>query len=153
MSYKYGDPEKNKCPFITELIEIIYPGSDDPSNKEFNFDSICIVMEFIDTDLDQILKHKLEFKEHHMLKIAYTALSSLCFIHEANVVHRDLKSANLLVSADCNAKICDFGLSRSIPKCQVEMNNLLVDNEGINHLDLRKRVSAANDNGKEFWTA
>ena len=36
-------------------------------------------------------------------------------MHEANVMHRDLKSANILITADCNAKICDFGLSRTLP--------------------------------------
>ena len=102
-------------------------------------------MDFMDTDLDQILKHKLEFKEHHMVKVAYTALCSLCFLHESNVVHRDLKSANLLISADCNAKICDFGLSRSIPKCQLEEDGELQDNKGINHVTLRTKISKAQD--------
>ncbi|KAJ9120728.1 hypothetical protein QFC22_002659 [Naganishia vaughanmartiniae] len=31
---------------------------------------------------------------------------------EANVIHRDLKPGNLLVNADCELKICDFGLAR-----------------------------------------
>jgi serine/threonine protein kinase len=85
--------------------------------------TICVVMEFIETDLDQILKHKIEFSEHHMLKIVYSALSSLAFIHEANIMHRDLKSANVLLNSDCSAKICDFGLSRSLPEsCSTEKN-------------------------------
>jgi mitogen-activated protein kinase 7 len=29
-----------------------------------------------------------------------------------NVLHRDLKPGNLLVNADCELKICDFGLAR-----------------------------------------
>jgi serine/threonine protein kinase len=28
------------------------------------------------------------------------------------VIHRDLKPGNLLVNADCELKICDFGLAR-----------------------------------------
>lgn len=34
------------------------------------------------------------------------------YIHSANVLHRDLKPGNLLVNADCELKICDFGLAR-----------------------------------------
>ena len=66
-----------------------------------NLNSFCIVMEFVDTDLDQILKHKIEFSERHLLKVLYSLLCSLWFIHECNVIHRDLKSANVLVSASC----------------------------------------------------
>ena len=35
-------------------------------------------------------------------------------MHKANVLHRDLKPGNILVNVNCEAKICDFGLSRGI---------------------------------------
>jgi serine/threonine protein kinase len=42
----------------------------------------------------------------------YQILRGLKFIHSANVIHRDLKPSNLLVNANCDLKICDFGLAR-----------------------------------------
>ncbi len=42
----------------------------------------------------------------------YQILCGLKYIHSANVLHRDLKPGNLLVNADCELKICDFGLAR-----------------------------------------
>ena len=38
------------------------------------------------------------------------------YVHSASVVHRDLKPGNLLVNADCELKICDFGLSRGFER-------------------------------------
>ena len=34
------------------------------------------------------------------------------YIHSANVLHRDMKPSNLLVNANCDLAICDFGLAR-----------------------------------------
>ena len=42
----------------------------------------------------------------------YHLLCGLYFVHSAGVIHRDLKPSNILVSEDCTAKICDFGLAR-----------------------------------------
>jgi mitogen-activated protein kinase 1/3 len=50
-----------------------------------------------------------------MLKIAYNTLCALAFMHEANVMHRDIKSANIILNSDCVARICDFGLARTLP--------------------------------------
>ena len=40
----------------------------------------------------------------------YQILRGLKYIHSANVLHRDLKPSNLLVNADCELKIGDFGM-------------------------------------------
>lgn len=35
-------------------------------------------------------------------------------MHSGDIIHRDLKPANILLNSACDAKICDFGLARSI---------------------------------------
>lgn len=41
-------------------------------------------------------------------------LDGLSYLHEQNVVHRDLKCANLLLTHDANLKIVDFGSSKLV---------------------------------------
>ena len=88
-------------------------------------------MEFVETDLDLMLKFKIDFSEHHLIKIVYSMLLSLSFIHQANVLHRDIKPANVLINANCDAKICDFGLSRSMPQ------NLTKFKDSLNSINIR----------------
>lgn len=38
---------------------------------------------------------------------------ALSFLHHKGIVHGDVKAANILVSDDNHALLCDFGLSRS----------------------------------------
>ena len=61
-------------------------------------------------------------------------------MHEANVMHRDLKSANILITSDCNAKICDFGLSRSVPQT-------VMDQRGFNSMHIRGLANKKYENG------
>ena len=50
----------------------------------------------------------------HYQYFLYQILRGLKFIHSANVLHRDLKPSNLLVNANCDLAICDFGLARGV---------------------------------------
>lgn len=44
---------------------------------------------------------------------AYQTLRPIKALHSADVIHRDLKPSNLLLNANCDLKVCDFGLARS----------------------------------------
>ncbi|KAK8914332.1 putative receptor-like protein kinase [Platanthera zijinensis] len=49
------------------------------------------------------------------IKILLGTAKALAYLHEAiepKVVHRDIKSSNILVDDECNAKVSDFGLAK-----------------------------------------
>jgi len=52
----------------------------------------------------------------HLVTILYNILCAFKFLHSAGVVHRDVKPANLLMDNNCQVKICDFGLARTLPE-------------------------------------
>lgn len=45
--------------------------------------------------------------------IAYDVAQGLKYLHERNIIHRDLKSLNILLDDKFRAKICDFGMVRT----------------------------------------
>jgi serine/threonine protein kinase len=46
--------------------------------------------------------------------IAYHIARGMAYVHDMRIVHRDLKTMNILLDDDDNAKIADFGLAGSI---------------------------------------
>ncbi|CAI0545354.1 unnamed protein product [Linum tenue] len=81
-----------------------------PLRREFN--DVYIATELMDTDLHQIIRSNQGLSEEHCQYFLYQLLRGLKYIHSANVIHRDLKPSNLLLNANCDLKICDFGLAR-----------------------------------------
>ncbi|EFP90786.1 Mitogen-activated protein kinase [Puccinia graminis f. sp. tritici] len=80
-----------------------------------NFDSfneVYLYEELMEADLHAIIRSGQPLTDAHFQSFIYQTLCGLKYIHSASVLHRDLKPGNLLVNADCELKICDFGLAR-----------------------------------------
>ena len=71
-----------------------------------------MVMDLMDSDLHKIIYSKNALTDDHIKYFIYQTLRGMKYIHSANVLHRDLKPSNLLLNANCDLKICDFGLAR-----------------------------------------
>lgn len=81
-----------------------------PLTGEFN--DIYLYEELMECDMHQIIRSGQNLTDSHFQSFVYQILCGLKYIHSADVLHRDLKPGNLLVNADCELKICDFGLAR-----------------------------------------
>merc|ERR1711871_1137098 len=69
----------------------------------------------MDTDLQKIMRSSQFMTMEHIVFIMYQILIGLKYLHSANVIHGDLKPANVLIDCrDCTIKIADFGLSRVV---------------------------------------
>ncbi|KAJ0245652.1 Protein kinase domain-containing protein [Hirschfeldia incana] len=77
------------------------------------FQDVYIANELMDDDLHNIITSNKELEPIHYEFFLYQILRGLKYIHSANVIHRDLQPSNLLVNADCQLKICDFGHPRA----------------------------------------
>lgn len=85
-------------------------------------DVYYLVMDRMDTDLHHALKSQAEDPEHcyyrigfgEALKMALAMSRGLEHLHNCGLIHRDLKSVNMLIDKNYNVKLCDFGLSRVV---------------------------------------
>jgi predicted Ser/Thr protein kinase len=72
-----------------------------------------IVMEFVDGEpLDKIISSGRQLHMVDKLSIIEQVCAALGYAHQRGVIHRDIKPANVMVQADGNAKIVDFGIAR-----------------------------------------
>ncbi len=71
-----------------------------------------IAMEFVEGKTVSQLIDKKELDLIGSVEIALQVAEGLSKAHEANIVHRDIKSDNIMVTRDGHAKLLDFGLAK-----------------------------------------
>ncbi|HYO79237.1 MAG TPA: serine/threonine-protein kinase, partial [Thermoanaerobaculia bacterium] len=91
-------------------VATIYEVDEGPDGAPF------IVMEYCEGETlsQRIRRRALESGE--FLSIARQLAAGVAAAHDKGILHRDIKSANIIVEPNGLAKILDFGLAKSIPR-------------------------------------
>ena len=78
--------------------------------------SINIFLEYVGGGSLNQIQRKYQMDEMLIRKYTEHILNGIEYLHYNNLIHRDIKSANILINLNCQVSFCDFGLSRSLPK-------------------------------------
>src|ERR687888_190826 len=77
--------------------------------------TLYLAMAFVEgSDLRDILRREAPLEGEHALRLLGQVADALDAAHAAGLVHRDVKPANILVTEDDEAYVCDFGLARHV---------------------------------------
>ncbi|KAK2648110.1 hypothetical protein Ddye_015599 [Dipteronia dyeriana] len=78
-----------------------------------DFDNVFMVMEYMEHDLKGLIETmKQPFSTSEVKCLMLQLLEGVKYLHDNWVLHRDLKTSNLLVNNQGKLKVCDFGMSR-----------------------------------------
>lgn len=74
-----------------------------------------IVMEYVDgVTLRHMLNNGPRILPERALEVVAGVLAALDYAHRHGIVHRDIKPANIMINANGDAKVMDFGIARAM---------------------------------------
>jgi len=104
IKYETDLMKKLNHPNITKILEMF------EDEKYF-----LIIMEYINGgNLFSFVKKRRKLSEKTAKFLFRQIILGIKYIHEQNIVHRDIKLENLLIDLNNNVKICDFGIGRKL---------------------------------------
>jgi pimeloyl-ACP methyl ester carboxylesterase/predicted Ser/Thr protein kinase len=117
--------------------------------EEFN-DELFIVMEYIK---GRELKEKIaggELKFEEVMIIAAQIAEGLQAAHKKDIIHRDLKSANIMITNEGQVKIMDFGLAKLHGSTQLTKVGTVLGT--VAYMSPEQARGEALDNRSDIWS-
>lgn len=121
--------EKDLIVHINEEYRVLRDHSSHPNLPDFygvyrkrisnGPDEIWFILEFCEggpvIDIIRSLQTiNKRISETHIAYILRETVKAVVYLHDHNVMHRDIKGSNILLTREGEIKLCDFGLSRDI---------------------------------------
>lgn len=90
-------------------------------------DVYYIVMEYIDgKTLKELIKEEGMLSQNQALNYLIQIAEALKIAHSKNIIHRDIKSQNIMVTRDNRVKVTDFGIARMAGNATVTVTNAVM---------------------------
>jgi eukaryotic-like serine/threonine-protein kinase len=73
-----------------------------------------IIMEYVNGKLLRDLMHEKKLSLKEAVDFSKGVLTALEISHKAGIIHRDIKASNIMITAEGQVKVMDFGIARAI---------------------------------------
>ncbi|RLN59701.1 hypothetical protein BBJ29_006537, partial [Phytophthora kernoviae] len=87
--------------------------------------SIYLVLEYLEHDLTGLIDRQHPFDDTEIKSLMKQLLDVMAYMHAIDIIHRDIKCSNLLMTRDHLLKVADFGLARSLRGDQLFTNKVV----------------------------
>ncbi len=94
---------------ILKLEEVLYAP---PNDKNKNRGNVYLAFQYMEQDFSGIRMRGYSFNLSQIKYIFYQILSGMAYLHKNKIIHRDIKSSNILMNHKGEIKIGDYGLAR-----------------------------------------
>ncbi|CAF0742300.1 unnamed protein product [Adineta steineri] len=104
-----------KHPNIVELL-----------NRFCDDNYVYLILEYCSNgDLERYLQEKKTLSENETRNICKQVVEGLVYLHDHDILHRDIKLSNLLLTDTYDVKIADFGLAKQLPSKREQTNETM----------------------------
>ncbi len=129
------------------IVSIYDVGTEDLQGLKVHY----IVMEYIEgRTLKEVIKEEGRIPEKRALNYAIQILDALKIAHAKGIVHRDIKSPNIMITHDDRVKVTDFGIARIADNTTVTATNAIMGS--VHYFSPEQARGAKVDNRSDIYS-
>ena len=129
------------------IVSIYDVGTEDVENEKVHY----IVMEYIDgTTLKEKINELGKLSEKTALEYTVQIAEALKIAHSKGIVHRDIKSQNIMITKDDRIKVTDFGIARVADNSTVTVTNAIMGS--VHYFSPEQARGAKVDNRSDIYS-